>query len=129
MGACCREERRRKKIEGREAVAERVSATQSGFKHANNGILLGNYLSLPYENDGHDAHGKDAESENNARLRLSCGNVKHAANPFHHGQLLQWEIAQKAISNSPERQSNRWKEGQLRDQKRASVIEPSVRRF
>jgi len=48
-----------------------------------NRVLLGNYLSLPHQNDGHDAHRKDANGQNNSGLRFRGGNMKHASNPFH----------------------------------------------
>ena len=68
-----------------------ISAAESGFKHADDRVLLSDHLSLPHQNERHYAHGKDAEGEDDAGLCFRCRNMKSAANPFHNRRLLQKE--------------------------------------
>jgi len=63
------------------------STTKASFEHVDHGVLLGNYLGLPNQRDGHHAHGKNAESQDEACLGFVCRYKDHAAQPGH-GKLL-----------------------------------------
>src|SRR5271167_873421 len=99
-GAYCHEQKRRKEIEGKQPVAERMtgqSAPETGLKHANDGVLPGDHLCLVNQNDRHYAHGKNAERQDNACLGLCCGNMKYAPYQVHNLGLLQLERANGPI--------------------------------
>jgi hypothetical protein len=65
--AQCGQKVRRKKKEYSVKVSKeeriRGSAAESGLHHMDDGVLLGDNLSLLNQGDNHEAHGKDAESE------------------------------------------------------------------
>ena len=95
------------------------SAAKTGFEHANYRVLLGDDLGLPNQDDGHDAHGKNAKRENNAGLRFCGRNAKYAANPIH---------GKGPSPGEPERYTNK-SEGQFDRQRSGDVLEPSVLKF
>ena len=64
------EEKEKRREVPRNAQRGSVSASEPGLKHADDGLLIGDDLGLPNQNDGHDAHGEDAEAQNDASLRL-----------------------------------------------------------
>jgi len=80
------EERVSRKMEREIDVSQRAtsqSAAEGRFEHANDGVLLGDDLGLPYQGDGHNAHGENAERENQAHLGFRGGDMEDATHPGH----------------------------------------------
>ena len=78
---------RRKKEEAgvrvsKEETAEGLAA-ELRLQHVNDGVLLGDDLSLPGQSDGHEAHGKNAERERQAHLCFRSGYTEYATHPGH----------------------------------------------
>jgi hypothetical protein len=70
---------------------------ESGLEKMDDSVLLGYDLSLPHKNNRHNAHGKDAESENNAGLCFRSRNVEDPTNPFHNDGSFRVKFAQVKI--------------------------------
>ena len=46
----------------------RSLAAELGLQHVDNGVLLGNYLRLPYQRDDHQAHREDTKRQRQTHL-------------------------------------------------------------
>jgi|SRR5208282_2696555 len=59
------------------------SAAVTRLEHVNDRVLPGDDLGLVHQSDGHDAHGENAERENQAHLGFRSRDMKDAAHPRH----------------------------------------------
>src|ERR1700730_8729073 len=102
---------RRKKEEAgvrvsKEETAEGLAA-ELRLQHVNDGVLLGDDLSLPGQSDGHEAHGKNAERERQAHLCFRSGYTEYTTHPGHKGsqeqQIEQAQVREQSVGQPAER--------------------------